>query len=71
MNSSIRLGLAGCQAGLESLPLDEAMDVLVRAERAGLDGVWVNEEHLGGRSDGRTCWATLLVEEVLPELSRG
>ncbi|MEV5412177.1 LLM class flavin-dependent oxidoreductase [Thermopolyspora sp. NPDC052614] len=53
------IGLAGCQAGLEALPLEEAMRTLARAEAAGLDGVWVNEEHLAGRMTGRVCWATL------------
>lgn len=53
------VGLAGCQAGLESLPLPEAMDWLVRLEAAGLDGLWVNEEHIAGRHRGRVCWPTM------------
>lgn len=56
--SPLRIGLAGCQAGLEALTLDETWAMLVEAERSGLDGVWVNEEHLGRRGP-RRCWATL------------
>ncbi|WP_028930697.1 hypothetical protein [Pseudonocardia asaccharolytica] len=44
MSHRLRIGLAGCQAGLEPLPLPEAMAFLESAETRGLDGVWVNEE---------------------------
>lgn len=57
--SALRIGLAGCQAGLSGLEPLDALDALAVAERAGLDGIWVNEEHLARSSARRTCWATL------------
>ncbi|MFC5997088.1 LLM class flavin-dependent oxidoreductase [Pseudonocardia hispaniensis] len=59
MTADLRLGLAGCQAGLEPLPLPEAMAFLEFAETRGLDGVWVNEEHLASGRLRRVCWSTL------------
>ena len=44
--TALRIGLAGCLGGLEALGAMGAIDAILTAERAGLDGVWVNEEHL-------------------------
>lgn len=45
----IKIGLAGCTGAMEVLGLHEAIDRIVAAEADGLDGVWVNEEHLAGQ----------------------
>lgn len=56
---ALRVGLTGCLGGLEALSYSEAVARIADAEAAGLDGVWVNEEHLGQPGARGTCLSPL------------
>lgn len=65
---AFRVGLSGCGGGLESISSSRLLDLAVRAEALGFEGLWLNEEHFQGsivEVEGRRCHSPLILASAI------
>lgn len=65
---AFRMGLSGCGGGLESISSSQLLDLAMKAEALGFDGLWLNEEHFQGsivEVEGRRCHSPLILASAI------